>query len=207
MEASVTTSVPGKVRLNTKLRAQSTLRDIGGDELQHISTFWDRNFPDEDTVIWFKFQQAFLTDYESQLTGGEVGILYCMLSYLFYLSFKCVIHVVHSFTVLIFLGLLDEKNVPWLLEMLKNDIFSGADDITKLRFMEIRGDSRDKNAFWRVISQVAIEKFNMREVFNMNSTVRLTAIEKLGKWIMECGSLGCGVYLGTRLLFIIHGPN
>ncbi len=69
--------------------------------------------------------------------------------------------------------------------MLKNDIFSGADEITKLRFMEIRGDSRDKNAFWRVISQVAIEKFNMREVFNMNSTVRLTAIEKLGKCLME----------------------
>ncbi len=64
--------------------------------------------------------------------------------------------------------------------MLKEDVFSGADEITKLRFMEIRGDSPDKNAFWRVISQVAIEKFNMREVFNMNSTVRLTAIEKLG---------------------------
>ncbi|XP_064391997.1 uncharacterized protein LOC135339690 isoform X2 [Halichondria panicea] len=146
VEASVTpsTSVPGKVRLNTKLRAQSTLREIGGEELQQINTFWDRNFSDEDTVPWFKFQQAFLTDYESQLSG-----------------------------------LLDEKNVPWLLEMLKNDIFSGADEITKLRFMEIRGDSRDKNAFWRVISQVAIEKFNMREVFNMNSTVRLTAIEKL----------------------------
>lgn len=64
--------------------------------------------------------------------------------------------------------------------MLKEDVFSGADDVTKLRFMEIRGDSPDKNAFWRVISQVAIEKFNMREVFNMNSTVRLTAIEKLG---------------------------
>ena len=66
--------------------------------------------------------------------------------------------------------------------MLRDDIFGGAEkDITKGKFMEIRGDSPDKNAFWRVISQVAIEKFNMREVFNMNSTVRLTAIEKLGE--------------------------
>lgn len=78
-------------------------------------------------------------------------------------------------------GLLDEDNIPWLLNMLKEDIFTGQDKVTKLRFMEIRGESQDKNAFWRVISQVAIEKFNMREVFNMNSTVRLTAIEKLGK--------------------------
>ena len=65
--------------------------------------------------------------------------------------------------------------------MLQNDVFNGAEVITKDRFMHIRGDSPDKNAFWRVISQVAIEKFNMREVFNMNSTVRLTAIEKLGE--------------------------
>lgn len=79
----------------------------------------------------------------------------------------------------LFPGLLDDSNIPWLLEMLKNDIFKGKDVITKVNFMDVRGNSPDKNAFWRVISQVAIEKFNIREVFNMDSTVRLTAIEKL----------------------------
>lgn len=55
-------------RLNTKLRAQTTVRDVGGEELT-IDTFWDRNFGEEDEVAWFKFQQGFLKDYEAQLTG------------------------------------------------------------------------------------------------------------------------------------------
>ncbi len=64
--------------------------------------------------------------------------------------------------------------------MLKKDVFEGADSITKDSFMNIRGETEDQNAFWKVISQIAVEKFNMKEVFDMNSSVRLTAIEKLG---------------------------
>lgn len=73
--------------------------------------------------------------------------------------------------------------MPWLLDMLKNDVFRGQEKITKGQFMEVRGDSPDKNAFWRVVSQIAVEKFNMKEVFDMRSTVRLAAIEKLCKWL------------------------
>ena len=69
--------------------------------------------------------------------------------------------------------------MPWLLDMLKTDVFGSAERISRDHFMTIRGDSPDKNAFWRVVSQIAVEKFNMQEVFNMRSTVRLTAIEKL----------------------------
>lgn len=64
--------------------------------------------------------------------------------------------------------------------MLKGDVFEGSEKVTKEQFMQVRGDSQEKNAFWKVVSQIAVEKFNMKEVFNMNSTVRLTAIEKLG---------------------------
>lgn len=67
-----------------------------------------------------------------------------------------------------------------MLEMLKMDLFEGAEKITKEQFMQVRGDSEEQNTFWRVVSQIAVEKFNMKEVFNMNSSVRLTAIEKLG---------------------------
>ena len=81
-------------------------------------------------------------------------------------------------------GLLNEDNIPWLLDMLKNDVFQGRDKITKGQFMEIRGDSTDKNAFWRVVSQIAVEKFNMKEVFDMRSTVRLAAVEKLCKSVI-----------------------
>ena len=55
-------------RLNTKLRAQTTVKELGGEELT-IDTFWDRNFAEEDEVMWFKFQQGFLKDYEAQLSG------------------------------------------------------------------------------------------------------------------------------------------
>ena len=73
--------------------------------------------------------------------------------------------------------------------MLKKDIFDGADKITKAAFMHVRGDSDDANAFWGVVRQVAVEKFNMKEVFNMNSTVRLAAIEKLGNYCSQ--RIGC----------------
>ena len=82
-------------------------------------------------------------------------------------------------------SLFDEESVPWLLNMLKNDIFGAAEKITKDHFMNVRGDegSKDRHAFWKVVSQIAVEKYNMQEVFNMDSSVRLTAIEKLGKFI------------------------
>ena len=81
------------------------------------------------------------------------------------------------------IGLFTEDQVPWLLDMLKNDVFGGAEKISRDHFMTIRGESPDKNAFWRQVSQIAVEKFNMQEVFNMRSTVRLTAIEKLCEWL------------------------
>lgn len=65
--------------------------------------------------------------------------------------------------------------------MLKSDVFDNAETITKGQFFSVRGDSVERNAFWKVVSQIAVEKYNMREVFNMNSSVRLTAIERLGK--------------------------
>ena len=63
----------GGVRLNTKLRAQSTLTE----EDVVVDTFWERNFPTDDEVPWFRFQQAFLTDYEAQLSGGCVIVKKC----------------------------------------------------------------------------------------------------------------------------------
>lgn len=136
-------------RLNTKLRAQSTALDMGETKETEFSgtNFWERNFPDLEDVAWFRFQQAFLTDYESKLAG-----------------------------------LFDEDNIPWLLEMIKKEMFAGADKITKQKFLEARGDSKERNAFWKTVSQVAIEQFNMKEVFNMKSSVRLTAIERLSQF-------------------------
>ena len=87
--------------------------------------------------------------------------------------------------------------------MLKKDIFGGVEKISKDHFMTIRGDSPEKNAFWRVVSQVAVEKFNMKEVFNMESSVRLTAIEKLG----GCGRKGVELSLGVFVHFRVFIEN
>ena len=75
--------------------------------------------------------------------------------------------------------------------MLKNDMFNGAEMISREHFMTVRSDSPNKNTFWRMVSLVAVEKLNMQEVFNMSSTVRLTAIEKLCECV--CGGGGWGV--------------
>ena len=56
-------------RLNTKLRQQSTVQNFGTTEQTHINTFWERNFAEEEEVAWYKFQRAFLDDYEADLKG------------------------------------------------------------------------------------------------------------------------------------------
>ena len=56
-----------RARINTKLRSHGT---IDGETVDTTKdTFFDRNFPGETEVLWFKFQQAFLSDYEAQLSG------------------------------------------------------------------------------------------------------------------------------------------
>lgn len=96
-------------------------------------------------------------------------------------------------------GLFNEDNIPWLLDMLKNDVFRGNEKVTKGQFMEVRGDSSDQNAFWRVISQIAVEKFNMKEVFDMRSSVRLAAIEKLCKYKTPYTIVRGGCLAGSRI--------
>lgn len=56
-----------RARINTKLRSHGGSFEETVDTTK--DTFFDRNFPGETEVPWFKFQQAFLLDYEAQLTG------------------------------------------------------------------------------------------------------------------------------------------
>jgi hypothetical protein len=80
----------------------------------------------------------------------------------------------------IYTELFDQENIPWLLDVLKDDILEVKNDkVTKQQFNQVR-EGEGRNAFWKAVSSIAVEKFNMKEVFNMNSTVRLAAIEKLG---------------------------
>ena len=86
-----------------------------------------------------------------------------------------------------YVGLLNEDHV--FEDFLKSNVFAGEERVSRGHFMAICGNWHDKNAFWSVVSQIAAEMFNMHEVFNVHSTVRLTAIEKLCEYIAYCASL------------------
>ena len=120
------------------------------EQVDEQGTFWERNFGGEEEVAWFKFQQAFLTEYETNIS--------------------------ESF---------DDSQVTWLLDMLKDEVFEASEGqkVTKAKFMEVRGQSDRKGQFWKVVSEIATEKYSMNEVFNMDSSVRLTAVENLGKFV------------------------
>lgn len=65
-------------RLNTKLKQQSTLGGLGvSTSPTQIDTFWDRNFPSDNEVAWYKFQTCFLSDYETQLSGMIIMMTEC----------------------------------------------------------------------------------------------------------------------------------
>ena len=65
-------------------------------------TFWERSFGEETNVVWFRFQQSFLTEYDTQLKS-----------------------------------LFTDEYIPWLLDMLHDDIFGGAESISKDHFMQV----------------------------------------------------------------------
>ena len=80
-----------RMRMNTKFRTQTTYVSLSLSlSLSHSSlylvcllsllslsevaqveevsdTFWERNFESSDAVPWFRFQQAFISDYDTQL--------------------------------------------------------------------------------------------------------------------------------------------
>ena len=117
------------------------------EQVDEQGNFWQRNFGSEEQIPWFRFQQAFLTEYETSIAE-----------------------------------LFNDSQVTWLLDILKNEVLEASDEkISKAKFEEVRGESEHRGQFWKVISEIATEKYSMNEVFNMESTVRLTAVENLGK--------------------------
>ena len=134
-----------------------------------VDTFWNQNFHDEAEVSWASFKQAFLTHYQDNLRCKN-----CI-----YFGAKCYTHSLAMFTED------HDENTSWLMEMLHDDLFGGASNISKNHFMQIRGNVQHENAFWEIVSQIAAEKLSMKEVFDMQSTVRLTAVENLGEQAIQ----------------------
>ena len=74
-------------------------------------TFWERSFGEETNVVWFRFQQSFLTEYDTQLKS-----------------------------------LFTDEYIPWLLDMLHDDIFGGAESISKDHFMQVCVCERERES-------------------------------------------------------------
>lgn len=84
-----TASKPARARMNTKIRSATSVYhhkcltlslllllffffsfcfSVTSIDVDSVAdTFWERNFDTDDEVPWYKFQQAFLTDFDSQL--------------------------------------------------------------------------------------------------------------------------------------------
>lgn len=73
----------------------------------------------------------------------------------------------------------NEDSTQWLLKLMEREVFDSRDRVTKEQFMKFRGDSHVKHHFWKRVSQLAIESYNMHQVFDMESSVRLAAVENL----------------------------
>lgn len=123
------------------------------EQAEEKENFWDSKFGENNEVAWFKFQQAFLNEFELKIAT-----------------------------------LFDESQIPWLLDTLKNEVFeaTSTDVVAKTKYLEVLEEwsVSSKGEFWTVISEIATEKYNIKEVFNIGSSVRLTAVRNLGKEII-----------------------
>lgn len=78
-----------------------------------------------------------------------------------------------------------DESSEWLFNVIKNDVFKATDMVTKDNYLEIIGGTEHGKDIWKIVIEKATEKYCIKEVFNMKSTVRLTAVENLGKQVLD----------------------
>ena len=72
-----------------------------------------------------------------------------------------------------------------LFNVIRHDVFKATDIITKDKYLGIVDETEHGRDIWKIIIEKATEKNCIKEVFNMDSTVRLTAVENLGRQILD----------------------
>ncbi|XP_065193594.1 uncharacterized protein LOC135824809 [Sycon ciliatum] len=76
----------------------------------------------------------------------------------------------------------DQDTIKWILKLTQREVFDGKDTTSKTSFLDFRGRRPERDLFFKRISQLALESYSMHGVFSMDSTVRLAAVENLGKF-------------------------
>ncbi|XP_072047426.1 uncharacterized protein [Amphiura filiformis] len=76
-----------------------------------------------------------------------------------------------------------QENIEWLMAVIHREIDEDEDAIIqKFHYDEFCFLDGEKTDFWRCVQQQALESYTMRLVFNMDSTVRIDAIQNLAKF-------------------------
>jgi hypothetical protein len=74
------------------------------------------------------------------------------------------------------------NQTDWMMERLHFDIFKKAEIIYREDFLIFQGYPNKKHQFWHRVKEYMLESHMIREVFNMESTVRLAAVQNLSKF-------------------------
>lgn len=72
------------------------------------------------------------------------------------------------------------SRIDWVMEKLHSDIFKKSETIHKEDFLLFQGKPDKRHQFWHQVKEYMLESHLMREVFDMESTVRLAAVQNLG---------------------------
>ncbi|XP_067932665.1 uncharacterized protein [Watersipora subatra] len=123
------------------------------EDIDALAEFWDRNFKDQQTVLFDNFEAAFMKDYERQLT----------MTY----------------------GTSTDRE--WFIDILKRELEVEEDGlIHKDKYKEFITEDCDgtmkEQPILKCVNDLAVENYTMKEVFNMDSSVRLDAINNLAKF-------------------------
>ena len=73
------------------------------------------------------------------------------------------------------------NRTEWVMERLHFDIFKKAETVYKADFLLFQGHPDKQHQFWHRVKEYMLESHMIREVFNMESTVRLAAVQNLGE--------------------------
>ena len=78
-------------------------------------------------------------------------------------------------------SLFGHDQIEWVLERLHSDVFKKSEIIHIDDFLLFQGIPDRRHQFWRRVKDYVLENHLLRQVFSMNSTVRLSAVQNLGK--------------------------
>jgi len=160
--------------------------DLINGGFQYCLDFWDLHFMDRDSIAVDQLVDVFVEEYGERLAYHISDLLRQREARKQQFSaskgadqepIECIVD-------------------DWVRQLLKNDLFHGKESVERITYEKICSSARQNNRlcspqqpqsqnndnFYRRVKAYAIGKLAMTKVFNMNSSVRLVAIQNLGQY-------------------------